>query len=318
VVDIVRRCYRSFWRLHEDKRILTAGRYYRAADDAPAVTCATYLGSREWTPKKLEQEYGEYGGDQFYDDGTPPHLVPLAQQIGGDCLAHLRPTPTNGNAALVDNGRCVELPSRSICGNVPLNASFSLAYDTGEVTYYRNIPTYLTKATGEGEWTGRVAGLAALARVRVEEDMAGELVWDFALCDNLPLVSIPCVPDALIPASLPVRIISQERTPGGTLVNECTVEGIAVWDGSFFWEHWFPQNFPYPPPGSPIPFSMGCVDGVLSIYADRSYQPVTTLETAPFYAELDWIEVTLTQTFCRPDVLMSNIVRRKVMVGELP
>ena len=167
---------------------MTAGRYYRSPDNAPAVPSPTYLGSREWTPKKLDQEYGEWGGDQFPDNGTPPHILPRGPSIGGDCLGELREAPAAGSAA-AQNGRCVVLPSGAICGNVPLFANFSLAYANGEITYWRQVPTYITKDDGEGEWSGRVPELTdAVARVRVTEDDDAIRNWSFAICDRSPVI----------------------------------------------------------------------------------------------------------------------------------
>ena len=190
----MRTCYRSTWRLHENPAILTRGRYYRAAADAPVVPSATYLVSREWTQNKLELPHGEWGGSQFYDDGTPPHLLPVPGVIGGDCLENLRPSPGDDDAAGANRGRCVHLPTQEICGNVPLFADFSLAYDTGIITYYRNVGNYLTVDEPTGEWSGTIPGIDnAKTRVTVSEGGGGQLQWLFALCDNgAEMVFISC------------------------------------------------------------------------------------------------------------------------------
>lgn len=195
-------CFRSTWRLHEDPTILTKGRHYRAAAGAPCVTSATYLGSRDYSKNKYDQPHGEWGGERFYDLGIPPHLPPQNQPIGGDCLDRLRPTPAPDDAQAVNRGRCVHLPNRELCGNVPLYANFSLAYETGIITYYRNVPNYLTKDDGEGEWSGAVPGLVdpgpgtvhAVTRIRVTEndDEEHTLNFRFAVCDNLGGVTDEC------------------------------------------------------------------------------------------------------------------------------
>lgn len=163
---------------------MTAGRLYRAAEDAQAVPSATFLGSREWTPRKLDQTYGEWGGEQIYDVGAPPRVLPRGQVLGGNCLENLRTDPPATDPAL-QNGRCIVLPSGEFCGNNPLFASFSLAYESGDVTYYRHVPTYLRQSDQLGEWMGDVPGLATTAaRVRVVENGEAQREWSFALCDR--------------------------------------------------------------------------------------------------------------------------------------
>ena len=179
--------------MHEDPTILTKGRYYRAAAGAPDVPSATYLVSRRWTINPHDLPHGEYGGRQPYDLGIPPHILPQNQPIGGDCLESLRPNPTEETTAGPNRGRCVQLATQELCGNVPLFTNFSLAYETGIITYYRNVPNYLTKDTGEGEWAGRIPGLDdASTRVRVTENMDATLDFRFALCQGTA-ITFDCV-----------------------------------------------------------------------------------------------------------------------------
>lgn len=201
-MDYVRTCFRSKWRLHTDRSILTKGRWYRAAPDAPCVNSATYLGSRSYNENELDQEYGEWGGDREYDDGVPPHILPLNAPVGGDCLGRLRDATTQPpGTASSGQGRCIHLPSGELCGNVPLKAHFSLAYATGIVTYYRNVDTYVTKDDGEGEWSGVVPTLDAVARVRVTENDDQEREWQFALCDPGPPPPPPIIYDCYCPGT---------------------------------------------------------------------------------------------------------------------
>jgi len=177
--------------LHDDPTILTRGRYYRAGPDAPCVPSATYLASREYFRNSKELPYGEWGGRQQPDNGVPPHLLPRGQVIGGTCLENLIPTGGPAGTPAINRGRCVHLPTWELCGNVPLFTNFSLAYQPaagpGSIIYYRNVPNYLTKDTGEGEWSGAVDGLEnAVSRVRVTETDGGLLDFRFAICDNTP------------------------------------------------------------------------------------------------------------------------------------
>lgn len=191
-MDLVRTCYRSKWRLHEDPTILTPGRYYRAADDAPAVPFATYLGSREWAPDNLNQAFGEWGGAQEYDPGVPPRVLPITSVIGGDCFSKLLPAPSDGVTGR-QFGRCVTLTTRSICGNIPLFTNFSIA-DPFTITYYENVPTYIAKDKIEGEWLGKVPDFDAIARVSVTEITPTLLDWRFALSGHAAGVPVdtPC------------------------------------------------------------------------------------------------------------------------------
>jgi len=197
-----RTCYRSKWRIHEDPTILTPGRYYRAADDAPAAPFAHYLGSREWTPDKLNQEFGEWGGAQGYDQGVPPRVLPNFDLVGGDCMSRLLPAPAP-EAPARQLGRCIDLPTQSICGNIPLFTNFSIAYPE-DITYYEIVPTYITKDKGEGEWLGRVPNFDATAQIRVTET-AGVLEWAFALRDDRAPFPEPAPYDCIYCEDSPVR-----------------------------------------------------------------------------------------------------------------
>ncbi len=181
--------------MHEDRTILTRGLYYRAAEDAPCVNSATYLVSRDHFVNRFELEYGEWEGEYEYDIGLPPHILPRNEPIGGNCLEQLRPSPSDDDQAGANRGRCVHLTTRQLCGNVPLFANFSLAYETGIITYYRNVRNYVTKDMGEGEWSGAVDDLAgASTRVRVTENDDQEFEWQFAICappEGVP-VDTPC------------------------------------------------------------------------------------------------------------------------------
>lgn len=89
VVEFVRSCKKSKWRLHRDSPQLTDGRYWFAPTGTPAYPFAHNLGSREWVSDERDPlpELGEWEGPTQWDDGFPPRPIPLPVLVGNpDCI----------------------------------------------------------------------------------------------------------------------------------------------------------------------------------------------------------------------------------------
>ena len=98
VVDVIRRCYRSKWRLFSDSSALVSGRYYEAPAGTPAYPFFHMYGSRDWDqkPNELPPEFGESRSTpHIWDPGQLPVDLPLAVTVGSPrCAAGPRPIAT--------------------------------------------------------------------------------------------------------------------------------------------------------------------------------------------------------------------------------
>lgn len=75
VVEMVRSCFVSRWRLFKDRPDLTtAGRFFRVPDNTPALPLFHYYFSRDYVSDFYEEpvELGETGVRRKYDKGVPP------------------------------------------------------------------------------------------------------------------------------------------------------------------------------------------------------------------------------------------------------
>lgn len=193
---MLRSCYRSFWRLHEDKSILTPGRFYFCDDDTPSAPFPTLLGSRNWDrddyPAARVREWGEWDGKQPYDRGAKPARVPAPRRVGSlDCIAN------GATAGDVAPGNPSQGPFRTVCiGGVvysfPSNITvgFNVAYQNRDFTYYGDVSLSMVEADCEARWEGIGGPPNTKAIVRVTEGPGGTLITKFYLCE-LPTV-FPC------------------------------------------------------------------------------------------------------------------------------
>ena len=92
MVDFLRHCYRSTWKLFRDSDALTVGKYYFSAPDARAFPGWHNFGSRTWYDKNNEILPG-LGEDlttrHLHLSGQWPGRMPEQRTVGGeDCFAN--------------------------------------------------------------------------------------------------------------------------------------------------------------------------------------------------------------------------------------
>lgn len=204
---MLRSCYRSFWSLHDDKTILTPGRFYFADEDTPSAPFPTLLGSRNWDkddyPAAKLREWGEWSGRQFWDAGAKPARLPAPRRVGSlDCLAN------GAKAGDVAPGNPLTGPFRTVCiGGVvysfPANitVSFSVGYQNRDFTYYGDVPLSMVEADCEARWEGIGGPPNTRAIVRVTEGPGGTLRTNFYLSERISVVT-PCCGELHVPGVL--------------------------------------------------------------------------------------------------------------------
>lgn len=115
VVDYLRSCYRSNWRLYPDRPdVLTPGRYYFVPSDTPDYPGPQLFTSLNWIrgPGVEPYDLGQVEGPQPWDRGDPPPRLPLPVLIGSaDCVRRgmtYDPTPRPTYNGI--DVRCYPLP----------------------------------------------------------------------------------------------------------------------------------------------------------------------------------------------------------------
>lgn len=91
MVDFLRQCGRSKWRLHRESTRLTSGFYYKAVPGTPHYPGPHIFGSLIYTkePGREETPLGEQSGSWASYSGEPPRRMPLPKLVGSpDCIAN--------------------------------------------------------------------------------------------------------------------------------------------------------------------------------------------------------------------------------------
>lgn len=88
---MVRRCYRSKWRLHPGESTLTEGRFFFVDDTVPAFPGSHLLGSRDWTDATERETtaipVGEWEGERTFHNGEAPLVRPVPRIVGSvECV----------------------------------------------------------------------------------------------------------------------------------------------------------------------------------------------------------------------------------------
>lgn len=197
MVDYLRSCYCSVFRLNTDPAILTPGRFYFAHPDTPAAPVGHLRGSRNYTAEdgKAFQEWGELDGQQKWDNGAPPVFVPDPVLVGSsDCLGGDGPgiTPRVNKP---DSFRTVCIGGRDYLVPTLIYVSFSVARHNREFTYYNDVELTLIDAECEARYEGPSGIEDVTAIVRVIDQPEGNVRADFYLCERQtvpPVVTACC------------------------------------------------------------------------------------------------------------------------------
>lgn len=89
VVDFLRSCYQSTWRLHPATDLETKGRFVFSPRGTPFLNRWTWLSSRVWTSDERlpSPALGETDVKQQWSNGQPPSPFPTGRPLGGvDCF----------------------------------------------------------------------------------------------------------------------------------------------------------------------------------------------------------------------------------------